>query len=496
MSYGALMRASSLALGAQLGALVWSVAFTAHAAEPAAANAGAAVPTEASASDQAPQRNDAATSASPTPTNDPAPPIAVLPTANPDAPVAAPAPGADAGFYGATGTDADSLAATTYPKLELSGFTDFTFAANISSKDSPLRKVVQAYPSFSIGNLNLYLSASLADKWHLLAEVRFLYLPQGDAPFPVGSGQSAPFDATASDYADDNRPLTWGGIQIQRVQIDYALHPLLSLRFGQWLTPVGIWNVDHGSPVVIGVYRPYVVGQGIFPERQTGIQASGEWNGDVHTAGYTVTVSNGRGPSDAYTDLDGNKAVGGRLYYSNNTFGTLTLGVSAYDGTYSSRNRQYDVVKTGSGAPSVVAVNPLTLRYHERSLAADARFLWRGLVVQGEVLQHEVVYQNDVRAVLNGSLLADYRERGFYALAGYRTPWLGIMPFAMYEGLNFASAAYVAPGNAASVGLNIRPEANLVLKLQYHVTTLGSNTSEQPYHGVLKRLLAQLAVAF
>ncbi len=495
MSHGPVMRASRLALGAQLGALVWSVAFTAHAAEPAAVNAAA--PTEASASAETPPRTDAASGVSATPTNDPAPPLAALPTTNPDAPVAAPAPGADAGFYGATGTDADSLAGTTYPKLELSGFTDFTFAANVSSKDSPLRKVIQPYSSFSIGNLNLYLSASLAEKWHLLAEVRFLYLPQGNAPFPLASGQQyEPFNASALDYADDGRALTWGGIQVQRVQIDYALHPLLSFRFGQWLTPVGIWNVDHGSPVVIGVYRPYVVGQGIFPERQTGIQASGEWNGDVHTAGYTVTVSNGRGPSDAYADLDNNKAVGGRLYYSNNAFGTLTLGVSAYDGTYASRNKQYDVVKTGSGTPSVVAVSPLTLRYHERSLAADVRFLWRGLLVQGEVLQHEVVYQNDVRPVLNGSLLADYRERGFYALAGYRTPWLGIMPFAMYEGLNFASQAYVAPGNAVSVGLNVRPEANLVLKLQYHVTTLGSNTSDRPYHGVLKRLLAQLAVAF
>ncbi len=403
----------------------------------------------------------------------------------------------DVGFYGANAGDAETTAATTYPKLDLSGFTDFSFVANVSSHASPLRTIAYQFPSFSIGNLNLYLGAALAESWHLLAEVRFLYLPQGNANFPANTGdQVVPYDASALDYADDQRALTWGGVQIQRVQIDFTPHPLLSFRFGQWLTPVGIWNVDHGSPTVIGVYRPYIIGQGLFPERQTGIQVSGEWSSDSNLLGYFLTVSNGRGPSDAFADLDSNKGVGGRLYWTNSNYGTLTIGTSAYKGTYSSRNREYGIQTPAGEAPELVGVNPLVLSYREQSLAADLRWQYHGLLVQSELMQHEVVYKNGFRPGQNGLIFADYRERGYYALAGYRLPWLGIMPFATVEGYNFASQPFVPPGNAESVGLNIRPEPTVVFKIQYHVSQLGNDSSPQPYRGTLKRVLTQLAVAF
>ncbi len=426
----------------------------------------------------------------------PAQPVTGAAVVDASAPMPA-AVGNDAGFYGANAGDAETTAATTYPKLDLSGFTDFSFVANVSSHASPLRTIAYQYPSFSIGNLNLYLGAALADSWRLLAEVRFLYLPQGNANFPANTGdQVPPYDASALDYADDQRALSWGGIQIQRVQIDFTPHPLLSFRFGQWLTPVGIWNVDHGSPTVIGVYRPYIIGQGLFPERQTGIQVSGEWSSDSNLLGYFATVSNGRGPSDAFADLDANKGIGGRLYWTNNNYGTLTIGASAYKGTYSSRNREYGIQTPAGQAPELLGLNPLVLSYREQSLAADLRWQYHGLLLQSELMQHEVAYKNGYRPGQNGLIFADYRERGYYALAGYRLPWFGVMPFATVEGYNFASQPFVPPGNAESIGLNIRPEPTVVFKIQYHVSQLGGDSSPQPYRGTLKRVLTQLAVAF
>lgn len=417
----------------------------------------------------------------------PAAPVAALPPAQPT----------DLGFYGANAEDAATAAGATYPKLELSGFTDFSFVVNVSPKSSPLRKIAQQFPSFSIGNLNLYVGAALAENWKMLSEVRFLYLPQGNANFPSNTGEQVPpYDASALDYADDQRALTWGGIQIQRVQIDFTPHPLLNFRFGQWLTPYGIWNVDHGSPTVIGVYRPYIIGQGLFPERQTGVLVSGEWSGETNSFGYFATVSNGRGPSDAFADLDGNKGLGGRLYWTNNDLGTLTVGTSAYKGTYSSRNREYGIQVPPGQAPALEGLNPLTLQYREQSIAADARWQYKGLLLQGEVMQREVVYTNGYRPTQNGTVFADYRERGYYVLAGYRLPWFGIMPFATLEGYNFASQPFVPPSMAESVGLNIRPEPTVVIKLQYHVSQLGDDDSKNPYRGVFARILTQLAVAF
>jgi hypothetical protein len=402
-------------------------------------------------------------------------------------------------FYGPGSAEVSSEAeaANSYPKLELSGFTDFSYIQNISPKSSALRKIAYPYSSFSVGNVNLYLAAALAERWKLLAEVRFLYLPSGALNYPNTAGvEVAPYDTSAIDYADDGRLLNWGGISIQRVQIDYALHPLLSFRFGEWLTPVGIWNVDHGSPVVISVFRPFIIGQRLFPERQTGIQISGEWSGEVDTLGYFLTLSNGRGPSDSYADLDNNKGVGGRAYWTTSRFGSLTLGVSAYKGRFTSRSKEYGITTPAGQAPVLTAVDPVLVSYHEQAIAADLRFEYSGLLVQSEVMQQEVAYEDGARPTFNVSPLADYRDRGYYALAGYRTPWLGIMPFGLVEGYNFAVTPYTGPGFSLSYGLNIRPQPNVVVKLQLRQSWLGTDDSPQPYRGRLDRILAQLAVAF
>ena len=47
----------------------------------------------------------------------------------------------------------------------------------------------------------------------------------------------------------------------------------------------------------------------VVPQVVTGIQVSGEWTGETNQVGYFATVSNGRGPSDAYADLDNNKGI-------------------------------------------------------------------------------------------------------------------------------------------------------------------------------------------
>lgn len=83
------------------------------------------------------------------------------------------------------------------------------------------------------------------------------------------------YNTTALDYQDYYRALKWGGVEIERVYLEWLAHPLFNLRGGIFLTPYGIWNVDHGSPAIIPILRPATIGNGYIPERQTGLEVFG-----------------------------------------------------------------------------------------------------------------------------------------------------------------------------------------------------------------------------
>jgi hypothetical protein len=360
------------------------------------------------------------------------------------------------------------------PRLSLYGFADFTYTAQIGT---PSPFISQVYPTFAIGNFNLYLSTEFTPTWRSLAEVRFLYLPHGQVPAAQAfdpAGIRA--DTSTADYADVDRPLRWGGVEIERIWLEHTFNNFLTLRVGQWLTPYGIWNVDHGSPAIIGVFRPYIVGDGLFPERQSGIEAYGSFYVAASQVGYHVTLSNGRGPIDAYRDLDHNKAIGARLFLHNDSLlGTFTLGVSAYRGTYSDRPSNQTVFDPVNGA-SVSKV--LTARHRELALAADLKWEWQELLIQSELIQSDRSYEDGLRPLaltlpgLPPSFLPDTRSRGFYVLAGYRTPWWNIMPFVDWQVYDNPVLVDV---NELQLGLNVRVLPEVVLKGSYfHVWFPGS----------------------
>jgi hypothetical protein len=344
--------------------------------------------------------------------------------------------------------------------VDLYGFADFGVGYSFSDFHAGA-----PYDSFSIGNLNLYLASKLGDSWQSLAEVRFSYLPHGNTPFALGSTRT---DTTVSDYTDIGRPTRWGGIMIERAYLEYLAHPLLNIRAGHFLTPYGIWNVDHGSPVIIGTRPPFIVAENVLPKSQTGLEIYGTYHLDPVKLGYHLTLSNGRGPVDTYQDFNNNKAVGGRLFARADTpAGSFTLGVSGYTGRYTDRTQQF--------VPGSALSWPIVVDYNERSLAADLKWEWSGLLLQSELLMNDVVYDEQRRVdpfVTAGppGFLPDYRRYGGYALLGYRFEFGGIMPFV---GGEFYETGAIDPGlagidSAAFLGgLNVRPTARVVLKAQY-----------------------------
>jgi hypothetical protein len=159
---------------------------------------------------------------------------------------------------------------TKVPKLEFFGFADFTYRQWAVGKKSSWQNVFpdRGSPQFMAGNLNLFMRGNLAENWTSLAEVRFHFAPAGNQ-LPETEAIMDPTRShfrsnTAGDPVEFGRDFQYGFIEVERVHIDYTPFGWLKIRAGRFLTPYGVWNVDHGSPVIIDVTRPYIIGDALF----------------------------------------------------------------------------------------------------------------------------------------------------------------------------------------------------------------------------------------
>jgi hypothetical protein len=432
----------------------------------------------------------------------PAPAAELPPAAVAPPPASAPEPASPAGPTLPEGNAEDSfglnpaagvMVGEDAPKLELYGFADFSYLHTFGNKKDVLRQYLGPYPRFYVGHLNLYLSSTLSENWRSLAEVRFTYSPLGDDDRNAADGTFPTPDTTAVDYAEMHRSFSWGGIEMQRAWLEYQAFDFLSIRGGQWFTPYGYWNDDHGSPTIIAVHKPFPIGDAFFPERQTGLMAHGRYFIGSTALGYALTLSNGRGPYDTIRDLDNNKAVGGRLYVESSALGNLTVGVDAYRGRYTASTKRYTVDTTGTG-PVAVIYRTIDSAYDELSLGADARWVWDRLHVQVEVMTNEAAYDDDYRPPATGfdprpTFAADYRRVGGYLLLAFRTPFANLMPYVTAEHSSYTNADISPPVWAYSGGLNLRPTPNVVLKAELAIAlfdgtgSTGLGAHNLPYFG-------------
>jgi len=350
---------------------------------------------------------------------------------------------------GALGLDPASGAAAD-DKVNIYGFADMTWQR---LWDGP-----NAHPqqSFASGKLNVYFARSFTPRWRLLAEVRFMYAPNGAAvPVPPGPTMYPPIVTTVGDATDFNRPLQWGGISIQRAYVEYDLTTNLTIRAGHWLTPYGIWNVDHGSPAIISAFAPHIIGEALLPEAQTGLELFGSTLVGDYKLGYYATVSNGRSPLETTQDVDQRVSLGGRLEFEAPWAGTFKAGVSSYGG----RSTELEADATPAPPPGAPP-SPSQWSYNERDYAADVQWDHGGVHVQGEYLRH---HREPVGVVTPSSQGTNW---GYYVFAGYRFDRLwNVMPFSYYE--DWRPLGGTLQIEEIHVGLNFRPTPSVVLKAMF-----------------------------
>jgi hypothetical protein len=354
--------------------------------------------------------------------------------------------------------------------------------------------------SFAVGNFNLYMSSNLGDNWRALGEVRFLYLPNGNTTTDPSTGNVTRTDTTVLDYAGFEEPIHWGAIQIERVWVEHEFSSLFKLQAGQFLTPYGIWNVDHGTPAIIGIRAPFAVADELFPASQVGLQLYGNAFFDPFEIGYHLTLSNGRGPVE-YEDFNDDKAIGGRLYLKTNAFGSLTIGSSVYRGGYYDRSAKYVVTTSSNGQAQVDQQYTTLSKYQELSLGADAKWEWKHLLVQGEAIVNQAQYAQGGRPRAQvvappQGFQADYRRWGAYGLVGYRTPIVQTMPYFLLQYVFAPDNPIIPPILGAQFGLNIHPTPAVVLKLELTITHFSGPGSTGLGLVPLRILATQVAWAF
>jgi hypothetical protein len=359
--------------------------------------------------------------------------------------------------------------------LKLYGFGDVGYRHMLVPQDSPWLVYLNRHPSLFVGHLNFYFDSQLAERWRALAEVRFTYQPQGG--WRTGSDHVVRHGNTdTADYTDFTRDHSVGGLMIQRAFIEYSAAPGLSVQAGQFLTPYGIWNIDHGSPVIIGVSPPYLVGARLLPESQVGLLAFGRVSlVDDLELSYALGASNGRTDQIAYEDLDDNKAVTARLALTYRGLGELTLGSSFYTGTTTDNTRG---IYFENGSPK--SSEDVFYQVKERSFAFDLRWIKNDLHFQAEAIVNDRKFTARGRPTLGSGLEPDRRNAGFYALVGYRTPLAGIMPYVKGEYSPDPALQTIGVDQNVALftgGLNYRPVPRVVFKAEY---THGSFPGHKP----------------
>ncbi len=381
--------------------------------------------------------------------------------------------------------------------LRIFGFVDFQFFKYFIPDDAFLNGLTPSKTGFGVGHWNLILEKPLSEHFSLLGEVRFLFQPMGqETEWFGGAGENEPygyFDNEGSDWLD-NYFFGWGAVHIQRLYLQFKLNDYFAVRAGNYLTPFGIWNEDHGSPVILFARRPMINTGDFLPESQTGLYFFGKaYLSEQVSFQYGLTVSNGRGPAAELYDLDENKGLGLGLQLTYDGFAYVNAGTYLYMGDYTEVEKRlqanpFDFVET------------IAVSYKEKVMSFHLKFLWKGLLIQGEYIRRLIEYVDGKREIADwgaGRLYSpDHIRQGSYEVLAYTLPFkkVTLTPYALHEYRMMPDWVQYYSGHRYGGGINWRIIPPVVLKVE------ASYMDNDPLMGVevnhFTTFVTQLAVVY
>ncbi len=312
--------------------------------------------------------------------------------------------------------------------------------------------------------MNLYFDAQPSEAWTAFSEVRLTNYPNG-AEYAAFPGQ-ARGDGIRTEIADVNGTnpfgrIRWGAIVLERSYVQWRHSDWLQLRMGYFLTPFGIWNIDHGTPTLISLMLPQFAVTELFPTHQLGAMVTGSGQVGSWRVGYYGTVSNGR--TTGQLDPTEDKMLGWRVTATRKSRYRLTFGYSGIWGRTSDIDRR--VVKV-----SPVEVDSTEIvAYREYAMGIDVSLDVGALRLRAEMAHRQVRYEPGKRPLMwnwPGHFAPNNVETSGYVLAAYRLPWLGLEPYVYFEPYRWPTP--LGEGMiVTSAGLNVYFSSVAQLKLQY-----------------------------
>jgi hypothetical protein len=305
--------------------------------------------------------------------------------------------------------------------LNIRGFGDFGLYGGTQNGQTT---------SFSIGQINLFITSNLSERFKFLTELVFEV--QQDNTF-----QAVP----------------------ERVLLEYSLNDYFKLAAGRYHTAIGYYNTayHHATWFQTATERPYVFEYedegGILPIHIVGLEASGQIPSGKLGLNYVAQVGNGRSsdpllePVQNYVDDNSRKSVNVALFARPDRIPGLQVGFSAY----------HDVLST--------ITSP---RIDETIMDAYAvmirsKFEWLN---EALMIRHAPTGQHVFETPAFYSQIS--RRFGMYR------------PYLRYQYINASSEEPVFPQvglrTGPSVGIRFDPTASVALKLQYDHTLLRRQT--------------------
>jgi hypothetical protein len=314
--------------------------------------------------------------------------------------------------------------------LRIRGFGDMTLHGDTQKGDTT---------SFSLGQLNLFVTSDISEKFKFLSEIIFEGGP--DNIYGVTKGENNTFS-----------------VDVERYLVQYSYNDYLNVSAGRWHTAIGYYNTayHHSTWFQTTTGRPFLFDfedrGGILPIHTVGVSASGLIPSGRLGLHYVAEVGNGRAsrapliqePVQNVIDDQNHKAFNLGLFARPEAIRGLQVGFSAYRDLLAPNNSP---------------------RIGETILAAHAvyvrpQFEWLN---EALVVRHAIFGTSQV-----------FNTPGFYTqiskqFGSYR-------PYFRYQYVNASDTEPVFPDvrlrQGPSAGIRYDASESVALKLQYDYTAL------------------------